>query len=564
MAETTEINQQKEMEKAQQVAQEQVAAINGAAPSEQPMTVFTGRQKIYTDYINSNQLSPSMNGCIVLSEDNMHDALTKAMKVHVDNAREIEYLLDYAKGKQNILNRQKETRSDVNNRVVINYAESFTRDIIGYTFGKPMQYTIRRGEDNVKDELKLISDYTEVANKSVSDNKKATTASICGISHRGVFKNPDYNEDNEDESPFTYMDLDPKNTFVAYSSQIGNKEVFACTYITGQDENNENYTLYTVYTTDKVYQYKTNGFSNTIMKDNLVKGYPQPNPLGICIVENENNQFRMGHWETGITLMDAINKIASDSVNDIEQFVDAILVAVNAEFTEEMVQTVRDEHYAEIKSPMGLNADLKYIQGQLDGASVEQTRQYLEACLRVVVGIPDRKSRGGGGGDTGDAVKLRDGWADMEVVARNTDTFNKVSEKKELKVILKILRAENLIKNISMLNVDMKYPRNKTDNIVSKAQAISTLYNTKIMAPEDVLEIGDITTDVADVVARGTKYWKQKAEEGFEEQKRQLELRGVEDVTQEGVGNANNKSNTDNTNNTDNRTKSAEPTGSDK
>ena len=499
--------------------------------------VMMGRKKIMTNYINSDQVKDGMNGYIVLNENNMHTALTYAMKVHRENARQIKYLMDYYKGQQEILKRVKEIRPDVDNRVVINYAQSFTRDIIGYTFGKPMQYIIRKGDDTIKEEIKNISDYVELADKSTSDQEKATTASICGISHRGVFMNKNYEE--EDESPFAYMDLDSENTFVAYSSQIGGKEVFACTFMTSPKEDGNQYTIYTVYTTEKVYLYKTNGLSDVITKDNLIAGYPKPNPLGICIVENENNQFRMGHWETALSLMDAINKTASDSVNDVEQFVNAILVAVNAEFTEETMNQVKANKFAQIKSPQGLNADLKYIQGQLDGSSVEQLRQYLEDCLRVVVGIPDRKTRGGGGGDTGDAVKLRDGWADMEVVARTTEKFNKKSEKKELKIILKILKTLKLVEKTSMINIDMKYPRNKTDNLLSKAQAMSTLHGMKFMAPEDVLEIGDITTDNAEVVTRGEKYWKKKNEEQQNQLIEQQKVLGEVNATQKGdEGNA--------------------------
>ena len=535
-----EINQQIEKELFDKAANEYVH--NGSASVQRPLFVLKGRTKIMTNYLSPSQVKEGMTGYIPLTDDNMPQALTYAMRVHRDNAREIEYLMDYYKGQQDILGRVKEVRSDVDNKVVVNYASSFTRDIMGYTFGKPMQYIARRTDDEsdsadspIKDELRLLADYSELADKSASDQEKATDASICGISHRAVFMNKDYEQ--EDESPFTYMNLDSRNTFVAYSSQLGGNEVFACTYVTSPDENEQQYTLYTVYTKDKIYQYKTMGISDVVMKENLLPGYPKPNPLGICIVENENNQFRMGHWETAITLMNAINKVTSDSVNDIEQFVNAILVAVNAEFTEETLRQVREEHYAEIRSPQGLQADLKYIQAQLD-ASVEDLRQYLEDCLRVVVGIPDRKTRGGGGGDTGDAVKLRDGWADMEVVARTTEIFNKKSEKKELRIILKILKTLNLIKDLSMINIDLKYPRNKTDNLSTKVQAIATLNNTKLMAPEDMLEIGDITTDIAEVVQRGEIYWKKKSDEAFEDQQRQLKMMksmsGDEDGTRKG------------------------------
>ena len=549
-----EINQEIEGEKFNQVASE---VIKGAAPAVLPIPILKGRRKIYTNYINSSQVNDNMVGYKVINSKNIIDALNLALKVHYENARNIRYLLDYHNGAQNILYREKDVRPDVDNKVVVNYANTFTRDIIGYTYGKPMQYVARRSDEDgtIKEEVRLLNDYAEMNDKSASDQEKATNASIYGISHRAVF--PRKNA-SDDEAPYYYINLDSENTFVAYSSQLDREPVFACTYTKSYGLNESNYVLFTVYTADNVFVYKVpfagvdydSYISSTVTEDHLVKGFPKKNPLGmIPIIECENNQFRMGHWETAITLMDAINKVTSDSVNDVEQFVNAILVAINAEFSKEQMDNVREYKYAEVKSGQGLNADLKYIQAQLDGSSVEQLRQYLEDCLRAVVGIPDRKTRGGGGGDTGDAVKLRDGWADMEVVARTTETFNKKSEKKELKIILKILKDLKKIKKTSMINVDIKYPRNKTDNLNSKVTAYAALLNTQTVAPNDALDIVDITSDNAEVVARGEEYWKKKKQENFEEQQKQLQLqaqlKGANDATQEG-GNKDGKPNSTN------------------
>lgn len=549
-----EINQEIEGEKFNQVASE---VVKGAAPATLPIPILKGRKKIYTNYINRSQVNDNMVGYKVINLKNIIDALNLALKVHYENARNIRYLLDYHNGVQNILYREKDVRPDVDNKVVVNYASTFTRDIIGYTYGKPMQYVARRSDEDgtIKEEVRLLNDYAEMNDKSASDQEKATNASIYGISHRAVF--PRKNA-SDDEAPYYYINLDSENTFVAYSSQLDREPVFACTYTKSYGLNESNYVLFTVYTADNVFVYKVpfagvdydSYISSTVTEDHLVKGFPKKNPLGmIPIIECENNQFRMGHWETAITLMDAINKVTSDSVNDVEQFVNAILVAINAEFSKEQMDNVREYKYAEVKSGQGLNADLKYIQAQLDGSSVEQLRQYLEDCLRAVVGIPDRKTRGGGGGDTGDAVKLRDGWADMEVVARTTETFNKKSEKKELKIILKILKDLKKIKKTSMINVDIKYPRNKTDNLNSKVTAYAALLNTQTVAPNDALDIVDITSDNAEVVARGEEYWKKKKEEQFEEQQKQLQLQakmtGANEATQEG-GNKDGKPNSTN------------------
>ena len=372
MTEETTLDQNVEGEKFMRVASE---VVEGAAPIIEPVFVFKGRRKIYTNYINKSQIGENMYGFNVLNRNNIVDAVNEALKVHYENARDIRTLLNYYKGEQAIFDRVKEIRPDVDNKVVINYANTFTRDIIGYTFGKPMQYVARRsdsedGESPIKDEVRLLNDYAEMNDKSTSDQEKATNASIYGVSHRAIFPRK---SDSEDEAPYYYLNLDSECTFVAYSSQLSRDPVFACTYTKSYGLNEDNYCLYTVYTTDEIYMFKVPFSSNIsdstyvgsiITESNLIEGFPKVNPLGmIPIIECENNQFRMGHWETAISLMDAINKTASDSVNDVEQFVNAILVAINAEFTKEQMDNVKQNKYAEIKSFQGLNADLKYIQG---------------------------------------------------------------------------------------------------------------------------------------------------------------------------------------------------------
>lgn len=64
--------------------------------------------------------------------------------------------------------------------------------------------------------------------------------------------------------------------------------------------------------------------------------------------------------------------------------------------------------------------------------------------------------------------------------------------------------------------MDIKFTRNKNDNLQSKAQSYSTLVGTKTIAPEDCLEMADMTTDVAEVVARGKKYWEEQAQQTLE------------------------------------------------
>lgn len=155
---------------------------------------------------------------------------------------------------------------------------------------------------------------------------------------------------------------------------------------------------------------------------------------------------------------------------------------------------------------------------------IENLREYLEEAYKTIIGIPDRKTRGGGGGDTGDAVKLRDGWADIEIVARVKESYFKIAKKKQIAVAIKVLQLLGLARiDFKTIDLDVKFTRNKNDNLQTKAQAYSTLHGTKTLDPADSLEMCDITTDVVEVIDRGKKYWEKVAEENIELQKRTQE-----------------------------------------
>ena len=212
-----------------------------------------------------------------------------------------------------------------------------------------------------------------------------------------------------------------------------------------------------------------------------------------------------------LSLLDAINLLGSDSVNDVEQFVNSILVATNAEFDKEAIESIKTHKMVSLVAPQpGMQVDLKYISAQLDMNGTQVLREYLEEAYRSIVGIPDRKTRGGGGGDTGDAVKLRDGWANMEIVARNCEMFFKRAEKRVLRLILTILNHANIITDLKLTDVDIKFSRNKTDNIQTKVQSGATLHGMNILDPVDVLELMDISTNPQELIERGAKYQEER------------------------------------------------------
>ncbi len=466
--------------------------------------VFTGRRQLFTEYL-PNRMRNETSTAPVLDAASIPLILKNVWGDHMQNGIEIQYLINYYKGRQDILDREKVVRPDVDNRVVFNHAMAITRDIVGYTFGKPIRYVHRSIESQAKvADLNLM---VEAEDKFTSDQELATCASVCGTAFRGVFMDA-YGV--EDDIPFSIVTLDPVTTFVVYSSEIGHAPVLACTFfeVAPTPEHTGRH-VYLVYTHEAVYRYETTGQAFGVLDAGDLKSVVM-NPLEeIPIVEYPNNAYRIGDWEMAKTLLDSINIVGSDSVNELEQSVNAILVAINCELTKEAKTSIKDDKMASIVSSKELPASLEYLAPELDGGTTDQLRSFLMEQLRLVVGIPSRDGRSGGGGDTGDSVYLRDGFQDLEVVARTKETFFKRAERNTLKLIVKLCqKTDNLLQGLATRDVDIKFTRNMTDNILNKSTAISTLHATRILDPVDVLSIVGITSEPDDLVKRGDEYWK--------------------------------------------------------
>ena len=135
--------------------------------------------------------------------------------------------------------------------------------------------------------------------------------------------------------------------------------------------------------------------------------------------------------------------------------------------------------------------------------------------MYAVTGIPDRKTRSNGGGYTGEAVYLRDGWASLEVVARTKERYFRKSEKQMLRIICKILKVFRNI-DLKPMHIEPTFVRNQTNNLLNKAQAMSVLKELKFIDPIDIVTLGGISDNPIDLVKRGLAYYEKEGE--FNEQ----------------------------------------------
>lgn len=451
--------------------------------------ILKGRRKILSEYSESDMRD--INKVVKM--------LNAAFEIHNLNRYEIQYLIEYRKGQQPILDKTKDIRPEINNKLVLNHAQMITRDIVGYFLGTPIQY-IQSGSKNKK-EIEELNKFVAFEDKASTDMQIGENQSVCGTAYRIIYTDGQF----KDDVPFEDKCLDPRNTFVIYENTIAETPLAGVTYheILG-DNNNTIGTKFYVYTSFGLYEIVSK-FS-VPLGSGFEYEFKQYSVGGVPIIEYPNNQWRIGDWELVLDLMDAINSVQSGRMDDIDQIVQSLMVFLNADIDADMYAEMLEAGVVMLKNNTGNKSDVKTVTNPLDQGGMSMFSAELEKLLYALIGIPDRNSRSGGGGDTGVAVELRDGWADLEIVARNKEMSFKRAEKQALRIILNIL-SNKLGFKLSLLDVDIKFSRNKNNNLLVKTQSFQTLLQTKTLSPEDCLTIVDLVSDVNEYISRGQSFW---------------------------------------------------------
>ena len=272
-----------------------------------------GRRIIYTDVTE-------------VTRENVLSVLNSALLVHNQNRVEIQYLWNYYRGAQPIVNRKKDVRPEICSKIVENRANEIVSFKTGYLMGEPLQYVSRGDGDTLTAEVNQLNDFVFAEEKASKDKELADWFHICGTSYRMIL--PDSMAGEKDDSPFEIYTLDPRNTFVVYTNNLGHKPVLGVRYVT--DSNGDIY--YSCYTPTEYFEIKN---TETIISSN-------PHILGdIPIVEYPLNMARLGAFEIVLPLLDAINLTDSNRLDGVEQFIQALMVFYNVDISSDEFQELR-------------------------------------------------------------------------------------------------------------------------------------------------------------------------------------------------------------------------------
>lgn len=426
----------------------------------------------------------------IIDQTNVVLEVGKAYSIHLKNRTEIDYLERYYKGDQPILYRAKKVRPEINNKVVENHALEIVEHKAAENFGEPVQYVLKGTNETTKEsksvELNDLNDYNEMEAKDEIDIQMARDRSICGTSYKFHYNRK---KSTPDESPYGIEREDPKDTFVVYSSGVGHKALFSC-QIRRDKDNRQYFFIYT----EKMW-YKVQNGKIVESGRNGIKRIP--------VVEYPNNFYRLSDIEIVITVLDAINKMQSDRMNGIEQFVQSFIKFINCEIDDAEFAKMRQSGALKIKTNGSKGkADAVIMSDELDQQQTQTAKDDLYENMLIVEGMPDRQENSGG--DTGQAVVMRNGFYFSEKRAEISEPIYKKSERESIKIVLNIMRIKGLT-SLTLKDIEIKITRSKMDNMAVKAQVFQMLVQSGI-DPKVAIKVCNLFSDPEEVYLQSKPY----------------------------------------------------------
>lgn len=435
-----------------------------------------GRKKIYTDVPE-------------VTEQNVINVLRDAIIVHNEVSNDCEQLINFVSGIQP-LQRVKTYRSDIDIVDIDNVADEITNFKTSFNWGNPITL-VQHGDNDggSAKESKAIAEFNACFDAEKIRHKTQELANfveVCGIGYTYIDVNTDY---DEGDSYFKYMVLDPRNAFKVYSSYYPDQR--GMMDVTFRQDNLGN-KYYTVFTKDRRFEVKN---AITTKKADgtwdFGEGNNELNPLGkLPFTEWLRNVDRTGCFERQIPELNALNILASDFANDVDQNTQCIWHANDIDFPTEVYEDEEGNEQVRVvhptsndwiettTTPEGKTPFVNPLHVQYDYQGMLNNYITKRALILQKCNVPSRNDNSGG--STGIAMSDATGWTQAEVEATQQDQLKNDSKLDEVKIALvamklcKGFKSNSELASLKYSDVKPNIKRQKTYEMTTKINAFAT------------------------------------------------------------------------------------------
>ena len=371
--------------------------------------------------------------------------------------------------------------TDINNIVLVPDLKAMVDWKTGYVYGNPIKYA--QSKTNETDDINYLNKYVRSACQRAVDKEVGKWAYATGVGY--YFIEPKSSAfDIETEAPYELYHRESDTCVKVYSAFGSNEPLFDILY-TKYDKiekrTKREIKVLDIYLPDVLYTYERS-FGATKWKrvNSQSRGIKKPLPL----VEKRFNTDGIGIVAMGVTLQNAIDRLLSNGLDNVEDIVNEIFVYKNVN----LGKTPEEQALAHQKMKKSgavvltggskeMPPDVDTISTKLSLSEVRELFAIVDAKFHSSLGVPMEMSNTNSGNTTKSGSEVANGYDNAYNRALDDINTMIVADTELLNKIMWICQnsAGNKINNLAPSEIEIKYSLNLTDNILTKTQSYVNL-----------------------------------------------------------------------------------------
>ncbi|MFQ7075308.1 MAG: phage portal protein [Clostridia bacterium] len=389
------------------------------------------------------------------------DVIKSLIDSHKKEITRLDLLDSYYRSNAPIMKRRKNDPTKSNNKLVTNYARYITTMSTGYFVGIPVQ--TRCKDENLLDRLTAIFKYNDEPDLNTT---LATNNSKYGYSYELHYM--------DEQGRNRMAAVDPREIIYITDNTLNDEPTAAIRYFEIKNAVDDNKKIYSieVYTKDSILYYSMDGDSVVLIDE-------QQHPFkDIPIIRYVNNADETGDYEPVLTLIDAYDKIQSDTANDFEELTDSFLLVSGEVLDVEQALRLKEVKVFNFPNKEGR---VEFVTKNINDSALENFKTRLDKDIHKNSYTPNMSDENFVGNSSG---------VSMAYKLQGLEFLTGVKEQKFKKGLF---RRVELLSNV--LNIRTNQQMNFTD-----VEFIFTRNN-----PKNLVEIVEMATDLTGIISNETQ-----------------------------------------------------------
>lgn len=426
-----------------------------------------------------------------LSLDKIVEYLPTIMQSVEANMSKVRHEYDVYKGDHAVLAKTRPYADDIiNNKVVEQFIWTMVNFKCGYIYGNPIEFAEKGTEKH--EQMQKYNDYLTATNfRGVVDNV-AEWVYATGVGY--MFIEP-RTPDEFNSSPFKVLHLESDRCQKVYSSYLEEEPLFdlvitpIAKYINGEIVND--FYILSVYTPDYYYEFEYQISLSGLTAQTPTAAKARTGYKILPLIEFYAYSHKIGIAESCETLQNALDVIDSNSLDNIQEFVNQLLIIKNAilgksdEEKAEALRAAKKNGVLELlDQSKEMPADVKTLTMQLNNADINILKGQIKADMFSAWGVPLASTAISSGNVTQGGAEAANGWEHAYSVALKENNNMLAAFTAFVVISLWICKkaSNSGINTLDLTDIDIKYNIARSNNLQVKTQAFTYLIEHNVPA----------------------------------------------------------------------------------